>query len=57
MTHYKVLKDELRFAREKLASYGTDQTLAYRAEYSNRLIHAIEYLEDRIDDFKREHAL
>ena len=57
MTLYSFLENELRYARQKLLSYGTDQTLEYRAEYINRLTHIIEYLEDRINDFKREHAL
>lgn len=57
MTLYSFLENELRHARQKLLSYGTDQTLEYRAEYINRLTHTIEYLEDRINDFKREHAL
>lgn len=57
MTLCSFLENELRYAQQKLLSYETDRLLKYRAEYINRLTHTIEYLEDRISDFKREHAL
>jgi hypothetical protein len=51
------LELELRLAREKLLAYENNVNLSYRQEYIQQLNHVIDYLEDRIDDFKREHAL
>lgn len=57
MTLYNFLENELRFASEKLIAYKNSPTQKYRAEHIYQLTHVIEYLEDRIDDFKRGHAL
>lgn len=54
---HNFLENELRFAREKLLAYETDTGLKYRPEYIQQLLHVIEYLTGRLDDFKREHAL
>lgn len=54
---HNFLEMELRLAREKLLAYQEDGSRLYRAEYIQQLLHVIEYLTGRLDDFKREHAL
>lgn len=57
MTLYSFLENELRYAQQKLLAYKTESERKYRLEHIQQLVFVIEYLEERINDFKREHAL
>ena len=54
---HNFLEMELRLAKQKLLAYQTESERKYRPEYIQQLLHVIEYLTGRLDDFKREHAL
>lgn len=54
---FEFLTRELQYVEGALKYYNDNYTAPYRTEYVQQLTHVKEYLEDRIENFKREHAL
>lgn len=54
---FEFLTEELQYVKGSLKYYNDNYNAPSRAEYIHHYTHVKEYLEDRIENFKRQHAL